>query len=188
MTERGRPGRLVDRRLSRRELLIVAGIADTGLDLGLAGCRPRQTSVVALGTPTLPIPHALRHRSREPRASSLSPQQTARASSSSRAGPRGGLRRWDTTAPASGRRFAPDRASTSASPSETIRTADSPDIPGRFTRTGVVTQRVHGELEDIGSGRSHARTHVIVADLHVRVVDATRGELAIDVSPDYRTL
>ena len=49
----------------------------------------------------------------------------------------------------------------------------------RIDTTGVVTLRVAGRLRHIGIGRTHARTHVIllVDDLHVRVIDATTGEL-----------
>lgn len=62
----------------------------------------------------------------------------------------------------------------------------------RVDTTGVVTLRVHGRLHHIGIGRTHARTHVIllVNDLHVRIVNATTGELlrdlTIDTSRDYQ--
>ena len=62
----------------------------------------------------------------------------------------------------------------------------------RLDATGVVTLRVHGQLHHIGIGRTHARTHVIllVDDLHVRVIDATTGELlrdlTIDTTRDYQ--
>ena len=52
--------------------------------------------------------------------------------------------------------------------------------------------RVHGRIHHIGCGRTHARTHVIllVNDLHVRIVNATTGELlrelTIDTSRDYQ--
>ncbi|GAB3134005.1 integrase core domain-containing protein [Microbispora hainanensis] len=58
--------------------------------------------------------------------------------------------------------------------------------------TGVVTLRISGRLHHIGIGRTHARTHVIllVDDLHVRVVNATTGELlrelTIDPTRDYQ--
>lgn len=58
--------------------------------------------------------------------------------------------------------------------------------------SGVVTLRVHGRLHHIGIGRIHARTHVVllVDDLHVRVVDATTGELlrqlTINPNRDYQ--
>jgi len=60
--------------------------------------------------------------------------------------------------------------------------------------TGSVTLRVHGRLHHIGIGRTLARTHVIllVADLHVRVVDASTGELlrelTIDPERDYQPM
>ena len=62
----------------------------------------------------------------------------------------------------------------------------------RIDTTGVVTLRVAGRLRHIGIGRTHARTHVIllVDDLHVRVIDATTGELlrdlTIDTTRDYQ--
>ncbi len=62
----------------------------------------------------------------------------------------------------------------------------------RIDDTGVVTLRVHGRLHHIGIGRTHARTHVImlVDDLHVRIVNATTGELlrelTIDPTRDYQ--
>jgi transposase InsO family protein len=57
---------------------------------------------------------------------------------------------------------------------------------------GTVTLRLHGRLHHIGIGRTHARTHVVllVDGDHVRVVDATTGELlrdlTIDTSRDYQ--
>ncbi len=48
------------------------------------------------------------------------------------------------------------------------------------------------DCRHIGIGRTHARTHVIllVDDLHVRVIDATTGELlrdlTIDTTRDYQ--
>ncbi|MFE9668337.1 integrase core domain-containing protein [Microbispora bryophytorum] len=62
----------------------------------------------------------------------------------------------------------------------------------RIDHTGVVTLRIDGRLHHIGIGRTHARTHVIllVDDLHVRVVNATTGELlrelTIDPTRDYQ--
>jgi len=62
----------------------------------------------------------------------------------------------------------------------------------RVDKTGAVTLRVNGRLHHIGIGRTHARTHVImlIDDLHVRVVNATTGELlrelVIDPSRDYQ--
>ena len=53
----------------------------------------------------------------------------------------------------------------------------------RIDTSGVVTLRIAGRLHHIGIGRTHARTHVIllVADLHVRVVNAATGELLRDL-------
>jgi transposase InsO family protein len=63
----------------------------------------------------------------------------------------------------------------------------------RVDDTGVITLRNAGKLHHIGIGRTHARTHVIVlvADLEIRIVNATTGELlreltlnpAIDYQP-----
>jgi transposase InsO family protein len=49
----------------------------------------------------------------------------------------------------------------------------------RVDTTGTVTLRHNGQLHHIGIGRTHARTPIIVlvADLDVRVVHATTGEL-----------
>lgn len=58
----------------------------------------------------------------------------------------------------------------------------------RIDKTGAVTLRVNGRLHHIGIGRTHARTHVIllIDDHHVRVVNATTGELLRDliINPD----
>ena len=60
--------------------------------------------------------------------------------------------------------------------------------------SGSVTLRVHGRLHHIGMGRTLARTHIVllVSDLHVRVVDASTGELlrelTIDPERDYQPL
>ena len=57
---------------------------------------------------------------------------------------------------------------------------------------GSITLRVQGRLHHIGIGRTHARTPVIILahDLHVRVVNATTGELlrelTIDQNRDYQ--
>ena len=57
---------------------------------------------------------------------------------------------------------------------------------------GNVTLRIAGQLRHIGVGRTYARTRVIllVHDLHVRVVNATTGELLrdliVDPSKDYQ--
>ncbi|WP_254716740.1 integrase core domain-containing protein [Actinomadura sp. WMMB 499] len=62
----------------------------------------------------------------------------------------------------------------------------------RIDDTGVVTLRTGGRLHHIGIGRPHARTHVImlINDLHVRVINATTGELlrelTIDTTRDYQ--
>lgn len=62
----------------------------------------------------------------------------------------------------------------------------------RIDTSGVVTLRIAGRLHHIGCGRTHARTHVIllVHDLHVRIVNATTGELlrelTINPSRDYQ--
>ena len=56
----------------------------------------------------------------------------------------------------------------------------------------MVTLRFHGRLHHIGIGRAHARTHVLllVHDRHIRVVNATTGdlirELTLDPSRDYQ--
>jgi transposase InsO family protein len=62
----------------------------------------------------------------------------------------------------------------------------------RIDESGVVTLRVAGKLRHIGIGRTHARTHIImlVNDLHVRIVNATTGELLreliLDPTRDYQ--
>jgi len=62
----------------------------------------------------------------------------------------------------------------------------------RVDKSGVVTLRVNGKMHHLGIGRTHARTHVIllVADLHVRVINAITGELlrelTIDPDRDYQ--
>jgi transposase InsO family protein len=62
----------------------------------------------------------------------------------------------------------------------------------RIDDSGVVTLRAAGRLHHIGIGRTHARTHVIllIHDLHIRVVDATTGELlrelTLDPTRDYQ--
>ena len=82
-----------------------------------------------------------------------------------------------------------------ARPKATPTGGDNPHYRVRHDRldtTGVVTLRVHGRLRHIGIGRTHARTHVIllVDDLHVRVINATTGELlrdlTIDTTRDYQ--
>lgn len=70
------------------------------------------------------------------------------------------------------------------------RTADTHDRvrTDRIDNTGVVTLRHHGRLHHIGIGRTHARTHVIIPiqDLHIRVINATTGELLreLTLNPD----
>jgi hypothetical protein len=74
------------------------------------------------------------------------------------------------------------------------READTPTRVrhDRIDPTGVVTLRINGRLHHIGVGRTHARTHIIllVADPHVRIVDAVTGELlrelTIDPTLDYQ--
>lgn len=64
----------------------------------------------------------------------------------------------------------------------------------RVDTSGSVTLRVNSRLHHIGIGRTHARTHIImlINDLHVRVVNATTGELlrelTIDTRRDYQPL
>ncbi len=54
---------------------------------------------------------------------------------------------------------------------------------------------MNGRLHHIGIGRTHARTHVIllillIQDLHIRVINATTGELlrelTLDPNRDYQ--
>ena len=62
----------------------------------------------------------------------------------------------------------------------------------RIDDSGTVTLRLNGRMHHIGIGRTHARTHVFVLtqDLHVRVVNATTGELLreliINPNRDYQ--
>jgi transposase InsO family protein len=62
----------------------------------------------------------------------------------------------------------------------------------RIDDSGCVTLRVAGRLHHIGVGRTHTRTRVVllVQDLHVRVVNATTGELlrqlVLDPTKDYQ--
>lgn len=53
---------------------------------------------------------------------------------------------------------------------------------------GSVTLRLNGRLHHIGVGRTHARTPVIllIQDLHVRIVNATTGELLRELIVDPR--
>jgi hypothetical protein len=74
------------------------------------------------------------------------------------------------------------------------RTTDAHDRvrTDRTDSNGTVTLRASGRLRHIGTGRTHARTHVIllVRDLHVRVIHAATGELlrelTIDPARDYQ--
>lgn len=64
----------------------------------------------------------------------------------------------------------------------------------RVDKTGRVTLRHNGRLHHIGLGHEHARTRIImlVADLDVRVINATTGELlrhlTLDPNRDYQPL
>ena len=78
----------------------------------------------------------------------------------------------------------------------TNRTTDTHDRVRRDKTDdrGVVTLRVDGRLHHIGTGRTHARTPVImlVHDLHVRIANAATGELlrelTINPARDYQAL
>jgi len=50
-------------------------------------------------------------------------------------------------------------------------------------KTGSVSLRVAGRLHHIGVGRTHTGTHIIllIQDLHIRIVNATTGELLRDL-------
>jgi transposase InsO family protein len=56
----------------------------------------------------------------------------------------------------------------------------------RVDTGGVITVRYDSRLRHIGLGREHARKHVLalVADRHVRVIDADSGELLRDLTLD----
>ena len=62
----------------------------------------------------------------------------------------------------------------------------------RLDANGSVTLRHGGKLYHIGTGRTHARTHVLllVQDLHIRVINAATGELlrelTLDPSKNYQ--
>jgi hypothetical protein len=62
----------------------------------------------------------------------------------------------------------------------------------RVDNAGTVTLRHHGRLHHIGIGRTHARTPVImlIADQHIRVLNAATGhllrELVLDPTRDYQ--
>jgi len=52
--------------------------------------------------------------------------------------------------------------------------------------TGTVTLRHAGKLYHIGIGRTHARTHILLLaqDTHIRIINATTGELLRDLTLD----
>jgi transposase InsO family protein len=54
----------------------------------------------------------------------------------------------------------------------------------RIDATGKVTLRHAGRLYHIGVGRTHARTHILLLaqDLHVRIINASTGELLRDLT------
>ncbi len=56
----------------------------------------------------------------------------------------------------------------------------------RLDTNGTVTLRHGGRLYHIGTGRTHARTHVLllVQDLHIRVINAATGELIRELTLD----
>ncbi len=74
------------------------------------------------------------------------------------------------------------------------RPADTHDRArtGKIGSTGTVTLRHGGKLYHIGTGRTHARTEILllVQDLHIRIVSATTGEplreLTLDPSRNYQ--
>ena len=74
------------------------------------------------------------------------------------------------------------------------RAADTHDRvrADRVDADGKLTLRVGGRLHHIGTGRTHARTRVLmlVCDLHVRVINAATGallrELTIDPARNYQ--
>jgi hypothetical protein len=76
------------------------------------------------------------------------------------------------------------------------RTADAHDRgrTDRIDACGKLTLRVHGKLHHIGTGRTHARSRVLllVHDLHARVINAATGELlrelTIDLVKDYQPI
>ena len=62
----------------------------------------------------------------------------------------------------------------------------------RIDSSGAVTLRHAGQLYHIGTGRTHARTHILllVQDLGIRVINAATGELlrqlTLDPSRNYQ--
>ena len=75
-----------------------------------------------------------------------------------------------------------------ATPTPGGRQADTHDRvrSDRIDKSGKVTLRHGGQLYSIGIGRTHARTRVIllVQDLHIRIIDATTGELLRELTLD----
>ena len=57
---------------------------------------------------------------------------------------------------------------------------------GLIGANGTVTLRHTGRLHHIGTGRTHAGTHVLllVRDLGIRIIDAATGELLRDLTLD----
>jgi hypothetical protein len=55
----------------------------------------------------------------------------------------------------------------------------------RLDANGCVTLRHGGKLYHIGTGRTHARTHVLllIQDLHIRIINAATGELLRELTP-----
>jgi transposase InsO family protein len=53
-------------------------------------------------------------------------------------------------------------------------------------KSGKVTWRYHGQMYSIGIGRTHARTRVLILsqDRHIRIIDATTGELIRELTLD----
>ena len=68
------------------------------------------------------------------------------------------------------------------------RAADTHDRvrTDRIDDTGLVTLRHNGRLHHIGIGRPHAGTRVLllVQDLHIRVINASTGELLRELTLD----
>jgi D-alanyl-D-alanine carboxypeptidase len=58
----------------------------------------------------------------------------------------------------------------------------------RLDTNGNVTLRHGGKLYHIGTGRTYARTHVLllVQDLHIRIINAATGELTLDTTRNYQ--
>ena len=56
----------------------------------------------------------------------------------------------------------------------------------RVGANGAVTLRHGGRLYHIGIGRTHARTHILLLaqDTHIRIINATTGELLRDLTLD----